>query len=284
MTLRRRESAVILCVLGLTLAQEDLLQKFKNRFWWNKDLYPTQGPETRRRSTQRTTDQAACGCCLMHQQIDRMKRNFNQSLAELQSQLNKAVDTLSLFRCRYLLLNNVSKSTRFPAETTPCTISHAGWIKNTFEHAFPLSTATRSAFSVSLFTSDTQKCYGPFRDDTPIIYEHIFLNMGDHYDANTGVFTVPRTGVYSLALTIYSDAGGPGNTLAACGSLRVNGRLLTGPREFNMQDQEDSASNSLVVKLKTGDKVSVNLPIGCFLCDNSNHYNTFSGFLLYITD
>ncbi|XP_072314958.1 uncharacterized protein [Eucyclogobius newberryi] len=251
----KMNAAVILCVVGLTLAEANRFT-FPGSFGWNgpgsgggsetdpataKDIPASTGTGSTI-SDVCQTDQAACGCCLMHQQIDRMKRNFNQSLVALQSELNKAVDTLSLFR------------------------------------------STRSAFSVSLFTSDTQKCYGPFRDDTPIIYEHIFLNMGDHYDANTGVFTVPRTGVYSLALTIYSDAGGPGNTLAACGSLRVNGRLLTGPREFNMQDQEDSASNSLVVKLKTGDKVSVNLPIGCFLCDNSNHYNTFSGFLLYITD
>jgi hypothetical protein len=26
------------------------------------------------------------------------------------------------------------------------------------------------------------------------------------------------------------------------------------------------------------------LPIGCFLCDEQSHYNTFTGFLLYATD
>ncbi|XP_055082075.1 complement C1q-like protein 4 [Periophthalmus magnuspinnatus] len=187
-------------------------------------------------------DAASCGCCLMHQQIDRMKRSFNQSLAELQNELNKAMDTLNQFR------------------------------------------STRSAFSVSLFTDNTQTCYGPFRDDTLVVYKHIFLNMGDNYDVSSGVFTVPRTGVYSLALTVYSDAGAPGNTLAACASLQVNGHLLAGPREFYMQDQEDSATTSIVVKLRQGEMVSVNLPIGCFLCDNKNHYNTFSGFLLYTTE
>ncbi|KAK7882836.1 hypothetical protein WMY93_029010 [Mugilogobius chulae] len=239
--------AVILCVLGLTLAQEeDPFERFKNRFNWNSGNSWTSTDTGDAKDLQTTdvcrTDQGACGCCLMHQQIDRLKKSFNSSLAELQGQLDRAVNTLNQFR------------------------------------------STRSAFSVSLFTDNSKKCFGPFRDDTLVMYKHIFLNLGDHYNPNTGIFSVPRTGVYSLALTVYSDAGAPGNTLAACASLQVNGRLLTGPREFYMQDQEDSATNSVVVKLTVGDRVSVNLPIGCFLCDNSNHYNTFSGFLLYITD
>lgn len=101
---------------------------------------------------------------------------------------------------------------------------------------------------------------------------------------DTGIFTVPRSGVYSIALTVYSDAGSPGNTLAACAGLLVNGQLVTGPREKNMQDQEDSATIVVALHLKAGDKVSVSLPIGCFLCDDSSHYNTFTGFLLYATD
>lgn len=137
---------------------------------------------------------------------------------------------------------------------------------------------------MALSTESELKCFGPFRDDVLITYKHIFLNMGDHYDINTGIFTVPRSGVYNLALTIYSDAGAPGNTLAACGSLQVNGQMLSSPRELNMEDHEDSATIVIAVQLKAGDKVSVNLPIGCFLCDNNSHYNTFSGFLLYATE
>ncbi|XP_060929402.1 C1q-related factor-like [Limanda limanda] len=143
---------------------------------------------------------------------------------------------------------------------------------------------SRSAFSVSLTNQVSLNCLGPFRDDKLIAYKHVFINLGDSYSVDTGIFTVPRSGVYSLALTVYSDAGSPGNSLAACASLQVNGRGVAGTREKNMQDQEDSATTVVALHLIAGDTVAVNLPIGCFLCDDNSHYNTFTGFLLYATD
>lgn len=144
--------------------------------------------------------------------------------------------------------------------------------------------ASRSAFSVALNNENNLKCFGPFRDDQPVTYSHIFMNLGGGYNQQTGVFTAPRAGTYSLALTVYSDAGSPGNTLAACAALHVNGQSVADLQEMNMQDQEDSATVVLAVHLSAGDRVSVHLPIGCFLCDNKSHYNTFSGLLLYATD
>lgn len=150
---------------------------------------------------------------------------------------------------------------------------------------FPFShvwTASRSAFSVAL--TDTRLCVGPNREDSVVKYGSVFINLGDGYSTNTGVFVAPRSGVYSLALTVYSDAGAAGATLAACARLRLNGRTLASPSEKNNQDQEDSVSAVLAVQLNAGDRVDVALPAGCFLCDDNNHYNTFTGFLLYATD
>ncbi|XP_029963535.1 cerebellin 20 [Salarias fasciatus] len=188
------------------------------------------------------TDKASCGCCLMQQQIHRMKTFFNMSLNELEKELVKTQTVLNSVR------------------------------------------ASRSAFSVALTNDESLNCFGPFRDDRLIVYRHVFINLGEGYNVLNGVFTVPRSGVYSLALTVYSDAGSPGNSLAACAGLQVNGHLVAGPRERNMQDQEDSATILVALHLKAGDKVAVNLPIGCFLCDDKSHYNTFTGFLLYATD
>ncbi|XP_028818154.1 cerebellin 20 [Denticeps clupeoides] len=142
--------------------------------------------------------------------------------------------------------------------------------------------SSRSAFSVAL--NDTRRCLGPFREDSTIKYQSVFLNLGDGYSTTTGVFTVPRSGVYVLALTIYSDAGSPGALLAACARLRNNGRLLATASENNTQDQEDSSSHVLAVQLQAGDKVDMQLPAGCYLCDDRSHYNTFTGFMLYSTD
>ncbi|TRY83374.1 hypothetical protein DNTS_016648 [Danionella cerebrum] len=142
--------------------------------------------------------------------------------------------------------------------------------------------ASRSAFSVAL--TDSRLCVGPNRQDAVVKYSQVFINMGDSYDTNTGVFVAPRTGVYSLALTVYSDSNAAGAMLAACARLRLNGRVIASPSENNLQDQEDSASALLAVQLRAGDRVDVALPAGCFLCDDNNHYNTFTGFLLYPTD
>lgn len=125
-------------------------------------------------------------------------------------------------------------------------------------------------------------CYGPFSFNNIVTYKHVFLNKGGAYNVNTGIFTAPISGVYSIALTIYSDAGSPGNMLAACATLQVNGQVVAGAKELNTMDQEDSATIAVALQLKAGDKVAVNLTKGCFLCDDSN-YNTFSAFLLYAT-
>ncbi|XP_036379632.1 uncharacterized protein LOC118774392 [Megalops cyprinoides] len=142
--------------------------------------------------------------------------------------------------------------------------------------------ASRSAFSVAL--TDSRRCVGPEREEVAVVYQSVFVNMGGSYNVFTGVFTAPRSGVYSLALTVFSDAGSPGALLAACARLRHNGRVLATPSERNTDDQEDSATVVLATQLRAGDTVSVRLPPGCFLCDDYSHYNTFSGFLLYAAD
>lgn len=99
----------------------------------------------------------------------------------------------------------------------------------------------------------------------------------------TGVFTATRSGVYTFAVSVYSDAGAPGNLLSSCASLQVNNQLVAAAKDQNTYDQEDSATIAVVLQLSAGDQVAVKLPKGCFLCDDS-HYNTFSGFLLYVTE
>ncbi|XP_070762177.1 complement C1q-like protein 2 [Enoplosus armatus] len=143
--------------------------------------------------------------------------------------------------------------------------------------------ASRSAFSVALNNDKSLNCYGPFSSDELIAYKHVFINLGDGYNVLTGIFTAPRSGVYSLSVTIYA-ASSSGGTLAACANLQVNGRLVSELLEQNGQDLEDSATTVVAMKLKSGDQVAVNLPKGCFVCDQSSHYNTFTGFLLHASD
>ncbi|KAI4815583.1 hypothetical protein KUCAC02_005724 [Chaenocephalus aceratus] len=144
--------------------------------------------------------------------------------------------------------------------------------------------AGRVAVSVALLDTDRFMCFGKFSIDKIIPYKHVFINLGDGYSTDTGIFTVLHPGVYSLAVTVYSDSGAPGNPLAACASLQVNNQVVAGSKDTNTRDQEDSASIVVARQLNTGDVVAVKLPRGCFLCDDGNHYNTFSVFLLYPTE
>ncbi|KAG8002200.1 hypothetical protein GBF38_012590 [Nibea albiflora] len=140
--------------------------------------------------------------------------------------------------------------------------------------------ASRSAFSVALNNSPRIVCLGPFSNDRVILYRHIFINLGSGYNMQDGIFTVPRTGVYSLSVTIYTPFGNP----HACAKLMVNDEVKSMIPEQNGQDGEDSATVVTTMKLYANDKVSVRLPSGCAVCDDTKHHNTFTGFLLYATN
>uniref|UniRef100_A0A3Q3F8Q6 Cerebellin 20 n=1 Tax=Labrus bergylta TaxID=56723 RepID=A0A3Q3F8Q6_9LABR len=139
------------------------------------------------------------------------------------------------------------------------------------------SPANRTAFSVALFEDGPFKCYGPFANEQPVMFKKVFLNLGNGYNPNNGIFIVPHSGVYSLAFTVYSDAGSPNSKLAACAKLLVNSEIIIGSTDINRHDQEDSSSNVLVLHLNRSDQVTLSLSPGCFLCDDGYHYNTFSG-------
>uniref|UniRef100_A0A8C7X8N1 Cerebellin 20 n=1 Tax=Oryzias sinensis TaxID=183150 RepID=A0A8C7X8N1_9TELE len=143
--------------------------------------------------------------------------------------------------------------------------------------------ASRSAFSVALNNANTLTCFGPFANDKPIIFKNIFINLGNNYNEQTGIFTAPRAGVYSFSISIYSLAAS-GKAQASCASLRVNGNEAAPLSERNGKDREDSSTAVAAVQLKAGDQVVASLLQGCDICDDVNHYSTFTGFLLYATD
>uniref|UniRef100_A0A3Q4G019 Cerebellin 20 n=2 Tax=Neolamprologus brichardi TaxID=32507 RepID=A0A3Q4G019_NEOBR len=140
---------------------------------------------------------------------------------------------------------------------------------------------SRSAFSVALNNSPAMAFYGPFSSDNIIKYKHVFINLGDGYNVETGIFTVPRSGVYSLSVTVYSSAR---VSLSNCVTLQVNSKNVADAIEKSGQDLEDSTSVVVAVQLNAGDQLSARLHQGCSLSDDINHYNTFTGFLLYASD
>ncbi|KAJ0063379.1 hypothetical protein NL108_002637 [Boleophthalmus pectinirostris] len=142
-------------------------------------------------------------------------------------------------------------------------------------------TTRRSAFTAALFDNKNNlNCLGRFSDTRTIMYKKVFTNLGGNYSPATGIYTAPYNGVYSFSVSVFHDAG-QGSDEQSCVLLYVNGAMLAGSNDIHTFDHEDSTTVSITIHLNTGDQVKVQLQAGCLLCMIKDHYNVFSGFLLY---
>ncbi|XP_044066478.1 uncharacterized protein LOC122882778 isoform X6 [Siniperca chuatsi] len=57
------------------------------------------------------------------------------------------------------------------------------------------------AFSATLLTSGSETV-GPFNTYTPLVFRHVFTNIGDAYNPNTGFFIAPVRGAYHFEFYI----------------------------------------------------------------------------------
>ncbi|KAJ7990214.1 hypothetical protein DPEC_G00297990 [Dallia pectoralis] len=142
---------------------------------------------------------------------------------------------------------------------------------------------TKIAFTAAMkIRSD---CFGPFTSNVPISYSSISLNQGYGYSPTLGTFTAPRAGLYSFSVTVYSNVGSDGARLYHNVQLMRNDEVLASVWEDNREDQEDSATQTLLVTLHQGNQVYVQLVSGRSLCGNTQELNRFSGYLVYpLTD
>ncbi|XP_031438698.1 complement C1q-like protein 4 [Clupea harengus] len=126
--------------------------------------------------------------------------------------------------------------------------------------------------------SDGFQSMGPYSSDTTIIYGNVITNIGDAYNSATGIFTAPVKGVYFFTFTTYSWVS----------SADIGVQLMKNTDEVVMVwenqdrgDNEDYASNSVVLQLKVGDRIYMSLPKGFYIAASSLHnLNTFTGYLL----
>uniref|UniRef100_A0A665V1Y6 Cerebellin 18 n=1 Tax=Echeneis naucrates TaxID=173247 RepID=A0A665V1Y6_ECHNA len=140
---------------------------------------------------------------------------------------------------------------------------------------------TRVAFTASM--SSRTKCLGPLTRNNPIPYDIISLNQGGGYNPALGIFTAPRSGVYSFSFSVYSKLGVPGKRMYYKARLMRNGEVVASTREDNREDSEDSSSQSVLLSLQQGGQVYVELLSGRQLCGNVKSLNSFTGFLIYPT-
>ncbi|KAL1280685.1 hypothetical protein QQF64_015285 [Cirrhinus molitorella] len=121
---------------------------------------------------------------------------------------------------------------------------------------------SKVAFSVSLSSSN-----GPHSSSHTLIYKHIFLNTGEAYDANTGIFTAPMKGVY--VFRVFSKAYGSRDKAVVAGLFK------NGQHEISTYARQDGgfigSSNGVSLLLEKGDKEL--LPQPTHPCGAQRGYN-----------
>lgn len=219
-------------------------------------------------------DAASCGCCLMQKHVNFLEEIFNKSIVHFDQRLRASMGIINNMRSEW--------SVGYTNQTVQCQIVlNSYW--SYLMICVSLFPGSRIAFSVALNNENTMVKHGSFPYSSVIIYKHVFINMGGSYDSRTGVFTAPRSGVYSITVTLYASVT-TGQNVDSCAKLMVNNRVETTLVEQNGQDSEDGTSAVVTLKLQAGDSITVRLLEGCLISDSDKHTNTFTGFLLYPTD
>ncbi|XP_014862282.1 PREDICTED: complement C1q-like protein 2 [Poecilia mexicana] len=133
----------------------------------------------------------------------------------------------------------------------------------------------RVAFSAALAGSGNT---GPFMTATPLKYKKVFSNTGNCYNPSTGIFTATVSGMFFFRFSMFNNMTPAPNSVV---SLMKNNERLTSVWDTAASDVHDSGSNAVVISLKVGDNVFVQLEPNRAVYDDGMHYNTFSGFLLF---
>ncbi|XP_054626975.1 complement C1q tumor necrosis factor-related protein 4-like [Dunckerocampus dactyliophorus] len=108
---------------------------------------------------------------------------------------------------------------------------------------------------VSVSGGDLSVSGGDTRKSENLVLDEVYVNAGNAYDTQTGVFTAPCKGVYFFTLSCHTDGG--------IISLGVFRKTLNGTREWMMQvsdntkDTDHSCTVSRMIHLEKGDGVHV---------------------------
>ncbi|KAL2083538.1 hypothetical protein ACEWY4_021311 [Coilia grayii] len=120
---------------------------------------------------------------------------------------------------------------------------------------------------------------GPYDKEITLVHQNVLTNVGGAYNSNTGVFTAPVRGVYFFTFTTYSWVR----------EADIGVKLMKNLDEVllvwewqDKDDNEDYASNSVLLELQAEDRVYMRLPKGFRVAGAKyNNIHTFSGFLLF---
>ncbi|XP_019634644.1 PREDICTED: uncharacterized protein LOC109477740 [Branchiostoma belcheri] len=144
------------------------------------------------------------------------------------------------------------------------------------------ATTTTTGPAVAFSASRTTPL-GPVTGHTRVIFDHVYVNIGNSYNPDDGIFTCNTAGAYMFTYFMYKAIEVPQMAVY----LVVNNTIQTAIFENNSKMDEEShysadmSGNSLILELAVGDTVSVVLRKNDYIYSNDyDKYCTFSGFLL----
>ncbi|XP_070572309.1 complement C1q tumor necrosis factor-related protein 3-like [Ptychodera flava] len=137
-------------------------------------------------------------------------------------------------------------------------------------HAGEIHQPSRMAFSVAKTTP-----MPPESKNTGVIYDRVYVNVGNGYSKDTGKFTCSVSGVYFFTFTARKH-----DNLYMC--LMKNTDLLYSLPCIISNSGDGMHFNSVIIDIETGDEVWLELRFGYgFISYSNSIYATFTGYLLY---
>nr|XP_020504477.1 complement C1q-like protein 4 isoform X2 [Labrus bergylta] len=116
---------------------------------------------------------------------------------------------------------------------------------------------------------------GPYNTDTTLVYRTVITNIGNAYNAATGIFTAPVPGVYYF--TFFCHAGGEYEVKLF---LFKNGEKIVVIQDHSSNsDTADDGGNAVFLQLQQRDQVYVRMPANSHVW-GGDYVTTFSGSLV----
>nr|XP_020504481.1 cerebellin-2-like [Labrus bergylta] len=132
---------------------------------------------------------------------------------------------------------------------------------------------TKAIFSAA--TGGGDRAIGPYNTDVTLIYRKVIANIGNAYNAATGIFTAPVPGVYYF--TFFCHAGGRYEVKLF---LFKNGEKIVGIHDHSSYwDTADNGGNAVFLQLQQRDQVYVSMPANSHVWGD-DYVTTFSGSLV----
>ena len=109
-------------------------------------------------------------------------------------------------------------------------------------------------------------------------YDYTWLNRGSHFNASTGLFTAPVSGMYVFAATIMAGA----DAAYAWWKFSINGAATGGVHHTHTNSSESyrTLSGNAIFQLSQNDTVGVYMGANTAYSSGPNPWSSFSGYLL----